>query len=126
MSVLEAAHQKQHGTTDKDLHYYAAYGFHFSSRKRAEITLLEMGVQNGGSLWTWAQVLREQQGLWRERHLRDRGPAYFLLAQFGGRPGAKDTCIEFLKTRVDKLHGWALRSPRAEPFQVSSETDDLE
>ena len=53
MSVLEAAHQKQHGTSDKYLHYYAAYEFHFSSLKHAQITLLEIGVQNGGSLWTW-------------------------------------------------------------------------
>ncbi len=53
MSVLEAAHQKAHGTSDKYLHYYDAYEFHFSSLKNAEITLLEIGVQDGGSLWTW-------------------------------------------------------------------------
>ncbi len=34
--------------------------------------------------------------------------------------------MEFLKTRIDKLHGWALRSSWAEPFQASSDTDYLE
>ncbi len=190
MSVLEAAHQKAHGTSDKYLHYYDAYEFHFSSLKNAEITLLEIGVQNGGGLWTWRKYFANGRifGLdidpECEKHAGDRVRVFIgdqrdetllravneaaggldividdgghtmeqqrrsfeilfpLLREngiyviedlhtsywprFGGRPGGKDSFIEFLKTLVDKLHGWALRSPRAEQFQARSETDYLE
>ncbi len=126
MSVLEAAQQKQQGTTDKYLHYYDAYEFHFSSLKNAEITLLEIGVRNGWGLCTWRRNFANGRvfggkGIYV---IEDLHTSYW--PKFGGRPGGKDTCMEFLKTLIDKLHGWALRSSWAEPFQVSSVTDDLE
>ena len=108
MSVREAAHQKPHGTRDRYLHYYAAYAFHFSSLKHAAITLLEIGVQNGGRLWTWRRYFANS------RVFGDNG--IYVIEDLHG----------VLKTLVDKLHGWALRSPRAEQFQASSETDSLE
>lgn len=53
MKVINSALQKKHGTTEKYLHYFDAFEFHFSTLKKYRLNLLEIGIQDGGGLWTW-------------------------------------------------------------------------
>jgi hypothetical protein len=53
MKFLEAAKTKKYGSTHKLKSYYDAYEFHFGKLDREKkYNILEMGVQNGGGLWT--------------------------------------------------------------------------
>lgn len=58
MKLLEAAQQKQKGTIFKDKHYFEVYDFHFKPFLNKKINLLEIGVNNGGSLWMWKEYFK--------------------------------------------------------------------
>ncbi|MEK9184811.1 MAG: class I SAM-dependent methyltransferase [Patescibacteria group bacterium] len=55
MKLIEAARQKKRGTIRKLANYYAEYDFMFAGYKDKPIRLLEIGVQGGGSLYTWKE-----------------------------------------------------------------------
>ncbi len=55
MKLIEAARQKKKGTIRKLANYYAEYDFMFANYKDKPIRLLEIGVQGGGSLYTWKE-----------------------------------------------------------------------
>ena len=50
MSMREALHARRFGSVDKWSHYIDVYDHHFRSFQDRKITLLEIGVQGGGSL----------------------------------------------------------------------------
>lgn len=58
MKLIEAAQKKQKGKLFKDRHYFEIYDFHFKLLLDKEISLLEIGVCNGGSLWMWKEYFK--------------------------------------------------------------------
>lgn len=190
MKLLDAVKQKERGTSDKYMHYYDAYEFHFKSHQKSKLNLLEIGVQDGGGLWTWKKyfphgniygididpsckryegdrvivfigsqedeiflktlsekirsfdIIIDDGGHTMRQQLRsfrtlfpylNYGGIYVIedlhtsyWPKFGGRIKDENTFIEFLKTLIDRLNWWAIRSPRAEPFRSNEDLDYYE
>ena len=61
MKLIEAARQKKKGTIRKLANYYAEYDFMFAGYKDRPIRLLEIGVQGGGSLYTWKEFFPQAE-----------------------------------------------------------------
>jgi len=55
MKFSEAAKQKKKGTMRKLANYFFAFDWHFERRQNEPLNLLEIGIQNGGSLFAWQQ-----------------------------------------------------------------------
>ena len=53
MNLTEAIQTRQKGALLKDTHFWPIYESHFEMFQDDKIKLLEIGVYNGGSLWTW-------------------------------------------------------------------------
>ena len=55
MRLIDAAHLKTMGTLRKPNNFFAEYDFHFRDLREMSVRLLEIGVQNGGSLHMWKE-----------------------------------------------------------------------
>lgn len=53
MNIFEARNKRKKGAIIKHSHFFQIYEAHFSHLQDEEITLLEIGVFNGGSLYMW-------------------------------------------------------------------------
>ena len=62
MKFKEAAKNKKMGETHKLESYYDTYDFHFGQLDREKkYNILEIGVENGGGLWTLKEPLIQVQ-----------------------------------------------------------------
>jgi len=58
--LLKAAENRKKGPFLAKLRgYFKAYDFHFQRFRNAKIKLLEIGVQDGGSLWIWKRCYNQ-------------------------------------------------------------------
>jgi len=55
MKFIEAAKLKKKGNMRKLANYFSAFDWHFERIQDQPLNLLEIGIQNGGSLFTWQQ-----------------------------------------------------------------------
>ena len=62
-SIKEIHIQKTGKVSDKWSSYLDYYDTVFFSRKNESINLLEIGVQNGGSLETWAEYFKNAKNI---------------------------------------------------------------
>lgn len=53
MNLTEAIETRKKGALLKDTHFWLIYESYFKRFQNKRIKLLEIGVYNGGSLWTW-------------------------------------------------------------------------
>jgi cephalosporin hydroxylase len=60
LSLRECVVKKLHGATDKKpINYYDVYESHFDHLRDEKISLLEIGVRWGGSLWGWRNYFEQ-------------------------------------------------------------------
>lgn len=190
MRLIDYAKNKKVGVVSKYRHYFEAYDLHFLKMRKRPIKLLEIGIQNGGSLNMWKDYFQKGEiygididkkclkyesdrikvfignqidneflqdfinragefniiiddGSHQVSHqiftfkalfpyVREGG--YYIIEDlhtsywpaFGGKNGFHDSCIEFLKKRIDGLNYWAPRHKRAEGARIKSAINNID